>query len=65
MSARSIAARLVPIWQWLPGYDRSWLRGDLSAGLTVGVMLIPQGMAYAMLAGLPPATGSMRSRCRW
>jgi SulP family sulfate permease len=57
MSARSIAARLVPSLQWLPSYDRAWLRGDLSAGLTVGVMLIPQGMAYAMLAGLPPIHG--------
>jgi SulP family sulfate permease len=57
MSARSITARLVPILQWLPGYERAWLRGDLSAGLTVGVMLIPQGMAYAMLAGLPPIHG--------
>jgi len=57
MSAGSIAARLVPILQWLPGYERGWLRGDLSAGLTVGVMLIPQGMAYAMLAGLPPIHG--------
>lgn len=33
------------------------LRGDISAGLTVGVMLIPQGMAYAMIAGLPPIYG--------
>src|SRR5690606_38250259 len=33
------------------------LRGDVSAGLTVGIMLIPQGMAYAMLAGLPPIYG--------
>lgn len=57
MSARSIAARLVPMLQWLPSYNRAWLRGDLSAGLTVGVMLIPQGMAYAMLAGLPPIHG--------
>jgi SulP family sulfate permease len=38
-------------------YNKSYLKGDLSAGLTVGVMLIPQGMAYAMLAGLPPIYG--------
>lgn len=43
--------------EWLPSYNRSLLKGDLSAGLTVGVMLIPQGMAYALLAGLPPVYG--------
>lgn len=46
-----------PILQWLPNYKRSDFRGDLIAGLTVGVMLIPQGMAYAMLAGMPPIYG--------
>ncbi|MFP4172655.1 MAG: SulP family inorganic anion transporter, partial [Candidatus Hydrogenedentota bacterium] len=35
----------------------AWLRDDLVAGLTVGVMLIPQGMAYALIAGLPPEYG--------
>ena len=38
-------------------YDREKLAGDLQAGLTTAVMLIPQGMAYAMLAGLPPIVG--------
>jgi sulfate permease, SulP family len=46
-----------PILEWLPMYRKDQLRGDLSAGLTVGVMLIPQGMAYAMLAGLAPIHG--------
>ncbi|MCH8555511.1 MAG: solute carrier family 26 protein [Schleiferiaceae bacterium] len=46
-----------PIADWLPNYKKANLSGDLSAGLTVGVMLIPQGMAYAMLAGLPPIHG--------
>ena len=46
-----------PILEWLPHYKKSQFKGDLSAGLTVGVMLIPQGMAYAMLAGLPPIYG--------
>ncbi|RED97420.1 SulP family sulfate permease [Marinoscillum furvescens DSM 4134] len=41
----------------MPHYQRKWLYGDLSAGLTVGVMLVPQGMAYAMIAGLPPVYG--------
>ncbi len=47
----------IPITNWLPAYTKKDFRGDLIAGLTVGVMLIPQGMAYAMLAGLPPIYG--------
>lgn len=39
------------------GYRRSWLRGDLLAGLTVAAYLVPQVMAYAKIAGLPPVTG--------
>lgn len=49
--------RFLPILDWLPNYRKEYLSGDLSAGLTVGVMLIPQGMAYAMIAGLPPVYG--------
>ena len=39
------------------GYQRSWLRGDVLAGLTVAAYLIPQVMAYATVAGLPPVAG--------
>jgi SulP family sulfate permease len=42
---------------WLRQYQRPWLAGDLTAGLIVTVMLIPQSLAYAMLAGLPPQVG--------
>ena len=42
---------------WLRGYRREMLGGDLGAGLVVALMLLPQGMAYAMLAGLPPVVG--------
>lgn len=49
--------RYFPIFDWLPRYQKQWLSGDLSAGITVGIMLIPQGMAYAMIAGLPPVFG--------
>jgi high affinity sulfate transporter 1 len=48
---------------WMPGlaaargYRRAWLREDLSAGLVLTALLVPQGMAYAQLAGLPPVTG--------
>jgi len=47
----------IPLLEWLPKYKKEYLSGDLSAGLTVGIMLIPQGMAYAMIAGLPPVFG--------
>lgn len=49
--------KLVPIFGWAPNYERSDLRSDLGAGLTVGAMLVPQAMAYALLAGLPPEVG--------
>jgi SulP family sulfate permease len=45
------------LFDWLSGYDRRNLKGDLVAGLTVGAMLIPQSMGYALLAGLPPEVG--------
>ena len=41
----------------LRGYRRAWLRGDLIAGVTVAAYLVPQVMAYAVVAGLPPVTG--------
>jgi high affinity sulfate transporter 1 len=52
-----------PIERWVPGvgvartYERSWLRFDLIAGVVLAAILVPQGMAYAELAGLPPVTG--------
>ena len=49
--------RLLPFLPWLKGYNRTKFRRDLGAGLTVAVVLIPQAMAYAMLAGLPPVYG--------
>lgn len=48
-------SRFLPAW--LAGYRRDHLPGDLSAGLIVTVMLVPQSLAYAMLAGLPPQMG--------
>lgn len=49
--------RYLPILEWLPHYKKEYFKGDLAAGLTVGVLLIPQGMAYALIAGLPPVYG--------
>ncbi len=49
--------KIIPWLGWLAEYQSSYLKGDLWAGLTVGVMLIPQSMAYALIAGLPPIFG--------
>ncbi|MGB7340115.1 MAG: solute carrier family 26 protein [Phototrophicaceae bacterium] len=46
-----------PFLNWLSTYNRTTFMGDLIAGVIVAVMLVPQGMAYALLAGLPPQTG--------
>lgn len=54
---RSRLAQLLPVLAWLPHYRRADLVGDLLAGLIVTIMLVPQAMAYAMLAGLPPQVG--------
>lgn len=50
-------ARVLPVLGWGRHYKRADLGPDLTAGLTVGAMLVPQGMAYAQLAGLPPEIG--------
>lgn len=50
-------ARFLPFLTWMRSYKRSDAKSDLSAGLTTAIMLVPQGMAYAMLAGLPPVVG--------
>ncbi len=42
---------------WMRHYQKSWLSGDVVAGVIVTVMLIPQSLAYALLAGLPPEVG--------
>lgn len=49
--------KYLPIFSWLKSYKKSYISGDVAAGITVGIMLIPQGMAYAMIAGLPPVFG--------
>ncbi|XP_068211829.1 prestin-like [Palaemon carinicauda] len=48
----------IPILNWLPNYSiKNALLGDVIAGVTVAIMQIPQGMAYSLLANLPPITG--------
>lgn len=54
------AARLksiFPILQWLGDYQAAWLRPDLVAGLTLAAFMLPESLAYASLAGLPPQAG--------
>jgi high affinity sulfate transporter 1 len=48
---------LVPASQWLPEYQRGWLRSDIVAGVTLAAYAIPVSLAYAGLAGLPPQVG--------
>jgi sulfate permease, SulP family len=55
--AGSGLARYLPALGWLGGYRRSWLRGDLVAGVTTAAVVIPQAMAYATIAGLPVQVG--------
>jgi hypothetical protein len=50
-------ARYVPAVSWVPGYRASWLRSDVIAGFTIWGLLVPEGIAYASLAGLPPQAG--------
>lgn len=47
----------LPVAQWLPGYQRPWLRADLVAGLTLAAYLLPSALGDASLAGLPPQAG--------
>lgn len=49
--------RFLPFLEWASSYKKAYFTKDLIAGLTVGIVLVPQGMAYAMIAGLPPVYG--------
>ena len=61
--AEQLATPARPFERWVPGirmlrtYRGPWLRADLIAGVVLAAILVPQGMAYAELAGLPPVTG--------
>lgn len=52
--------RRLPILKWLPRYSRNDALGDLIAGLTVGLTVIPQGLAYSGVVGLPPQVREVR-----
>src|SRR3954453_8848417 len=49
--------RIIPILDWLPRYDRAWLRGDVLAGLAVTAMIVPKDLGYAGIAGVPVQNG--------
>ena len=51
----SISSRMIP--GWIHQYSRTKLGADLAAGLIVAILVIPQSLAYALLAGLPPQAG--------
>jgi high affinity sulfate transporter 1 len=55
--ATDLLKSYIPILDWLPQYNKQWLRPDLIAALTVWALLVPEAMAYATLAGVPPEAG--------
>ncbi|WP_340106202.1 SulP family inorganic anion transporter [Rhodohalobacter sp. 8-1] len=54
---KSTIYKFIPLLATLRDYQQKDFKGDISAGVTVAIMLIPQGMAYAVLAGMPPVYG--------
>ncbi len=50
-------ARVMPIFEWLPTYDRSWLRSDLIAGVSVWALMVPTSLGYATISGVPVQYG--------
>lgn len=53
----SILQRLLPIFVWLPAYQRAWLLPDFLGGLALWAVMVPEGMAYAGIVGVPPIMG--------
>src|SRR6516225_4248522 len=53
----SLAHRFLPILDWIPGYRREWLLPDVSAGVALWSVMVPEGMAYAGIVGVPPIMG--------
>jgi high affinity sulfate transporter 1 len=54
---RNKISKIAPIVEWLPNYKREWLSFDLTAGMTLAAFTIPEALAYAKLAKLPPEAG--------
>lgn len=58
----SQAEKFIPGARWLRGYTTKYAAADLIAGITVGLTVLPQGLAYATLAGLEPQVSNRTSR---
>ena len=56
-STSDVIKSYLPILSWLPNYKKGWFRGDMIAALTLWALLVPEAMAYAGIAGMPPETG--------
>jgi sulfate permease, SulP family len=50
-------ARFLPVLEWLPRYDRRWLRADIVAGVAVTALIVPKNLGYAGIAGVPLENG--------
>ena len=57
ISAKTLFFQLIPMLQWLPKYKGNWIKWDMIAGITLASFVLPESMAYATLAGLPPHYG--------
>src|SRR5262250_1162449 len=57
MRVQQTMSRFIPIVSWLPGCSRETVRADVVAGVALAGLLIPEGMAYAGIAGVPPQMG--------
>ena len=53
----SAARKFLPILGWLPTYRREWLLADVLAGVALWAVMVPEGMAYAGIVGVPPIMG--------
>ena len=53
----SLAHKLLPILDWIPGYRREWLLPDVFAGVALWAVMVPEGMAYAGIVGVPSIMG--------
>lgn len=49
-------SNLLPVIYWIHRYNLTWLVSDVIAGVTVGIVAVPQGMGYAKIANLPPVS---------